>query len=121
MLKIGEYFRTPWGDIGKITNIPKHNKYFDDGFCLECKFITCGSEAMKELNSTPNIIDLIEPMDLMFVDIDNGYEGGIIVPRIAETQNELKKYIDNFKNNTYQLKGIITHEQIDNMEYKTGE
>ena len=62
-MKVGEYFRTPYGDIGKITDIPKHDKYQDDGFYLDDEFIICGRKAMKELKSTPNIIDLIEVGD----------------------------------------------------------
>lgn len=109
MLKIGEYFRTPWGDIGKITDIPKHNKYFDDGFYLEGKFITCGSKAMKELNSTPKIIDLIE---------DGDYVNGHLV---------IKKHNDLILEDTFDLvedediKSIVTREMFESMEYRIGE
>ena len=122
-MKIGDYVRTDDGLIGKVVS--ELYEYKDS---IGCDIDFGNNDIYNEyemyqniIKSSPNIIDLIEPMDLMFVDIDNGYEGGIIVPRIAETQNELKKYIDNFKNNTYQLKGIITHEQIENMEYRIGE
>ena len=116
MLKIGEYFRTPWGDIGKITNIPKHNKYLDDGFCLEGKFITCGSEAMKELNSIPNIIDLIEVGD---------YVNGECVYSRCETKLWLDGdtgeilIIDGEPDEP--IKSIVTKEKFESMEYKVGE
>lgn len=114
MLKIGEYFRTPWGDIGKITNIPKHNKYFDDGFCLEGKFITCGSEAMKELNSTPNIIDLIEEGDYV-----NGKEIEQIINN--ELYFETSDMASEISFKEKDIKSIVTKEQFESMKYKVGE
>ena len=123
MLKIGEYFRTPWGDIGKITNIPKHNKYFDDGFCLEGKFITCGIEAMKELNSTPNIIELLQVGD---------YVNGQLVKHIAYfegIEEPIKKLI--FADEYHliptevceqnDIKSIVTKEKYESIEYRIGE
>lgn len=105
-MKVGEYFRTPWGDIGKITNIPKHDKYQDDGFYLDDKFIMCGREAMKELKSTPNIIDLIEVGD---------YVNGHIVEDLDDLgyislDDDTIKYDD--------IKSIVTKEQFESMEYK---
>ena len=131
-MKIGDYVRTNNGLIFKIIGGNEDNwqidilystlEFFEDTWLELYQYNDNGGWFVKKnCKHSSNIIDLIEPMDLMFVDIDNGYEGGIIVPRIAETQNELKNYIDNFKNNTYQLKGIITHEQIENMEYRIGE
>lgn len=125
-MKVNDYVRTPQGIIAKIVNIQEDTgQYFLNGNAVSLesknyiadKNITIG----ENFKHSPNIIDLIEPLDLMFIDIDNDNEGGIIVPRIAETKNELKGYIDNFKDNTYQLKGIITHEQIESMEYKVKE
>ena len=119
MLKIGEYFRTPWGDIGKITDIPKHNKYFDDGFYLEGKFITCGSEAMKELNSTPKIIDLIEINDFV------NQEEVILIQEIRDfsTMEEYKEIVfrSGYKIRQEDIKSIVTREMYESMEYKVGE
>lgn len=95
-MEIGDYYRTRYG-IGKLT----------EGLCVLNEII----------KSSPDIIELLEPMDLMYVDIDNGYEGGIIVPRIAETQNELNEYIEKFKNGTLILSGVVTREQLERGVY----
>ncbi len=68
----------------------------------------------KFIKSSSNILDLIEPQDLMYIDIDNGYAGGIIVPRVAETMWELERYINRLKNKEVTLVGIVTHEQLNN-------
>ena len=65
-----------------------------------------------------NIIDLIEPMDLLFIDIDNGYHGGIIVPRIPETLNELNEIKEKINSEELVLKGIVTKEQIKSIKYE---
>ena len=122
MIKVGEYIRTPWGQIGKVRQIATHKPYFDDGFYIEDAFVECGRKAMKEIeNSYPNIIDLLSPQDLMFIDISPDNEGGIIVPRIAETLNELNVYKEAFKNGDAVLKGIVTKEQIQLSLYKVGD
>lgn len=115
-MKIGEYFRTPWGDIGKITNIPKHDKYQDDGFYLNSKFVMCGREAMKELKSTPNIIDLIEVGDYVngyYVNEITDIESALPVLCIMTTNWVALQDID--------IKSIVTKEQFESMEYKVGE
>ena len=112
MIRVGEYIRTPYGDIGRITNIPKHCKYYDDGFSLEHKFVGCGKNVMKKMKSTPNIIDLVSVGDLMYIDICPDDCGGIVVPRIAETLAEGQEYFNKFKSGEYILKGIITKEKI---------
>ena len=115
MLKVGEYFRTPYGVIGKITNIPKHNKYQDDGFCLNNKFIVCGREAMKQLKSTPNIIDLIKEGDL----VNNHIVKQTIynfasIDKIAYLDLEgFNKLVCNDD-----IKSIVTKEQFESMQYE---
>lgn len=117
-LKVGEYIRIN-GKIGKIKEIILNgNLYEDSGIYLENEKIIIGKEEMNKLKSSENIIDLIEPMDLLFVDIDNGYEGGIIVPRIAETMNELNEIKSKIKSGNLKLKYIITREQIENLKYE---
>lgn len=114
-MKVGEFFRTPWGDIGKITNIPKHDKYQDDGFYLNGKFIICGREAMKKLKSTPDIMDLIEVGDYVNgcrVEENNGLGYFIIL------QNGKSKWLS-FKG--LAIKSIVTKEQFENCMYKVGE
>lgn len=121
MIKIGEYFRTPYGKIGKITDIPKHSKYFDDGFSIEHEFVECGRDAMKELESKADIVDLVKVGDLMFIDICPDDCGGIVVPRIAETLAEGLNYNKKFKSGEYILKGIVPKEKIESMTYWVGE
>lgn len=124
-MKVGEYFRTIDGRIGKITRIPKHHPYFDDGFYLNDEFIVCGCEIMEELETEKDILDLIEPMDLLLIDISPDDCGGIVVPRIPETQRELNKFIKYIKSKrkrgTNVLKGITTKEKITEGMYKIGE
>ena len=91
LIEVGEYYRTKYN-----INQLRPNVYVFDDFYKVSK----------------DILDLLDPGDLLFVDIDNGYEGGIIVPRIAETENELKGYIDNIRDGTYTLKGVLTKEHI---------
>ena len=123
MIKKGEYFRTRWGVIGKVIDIPKFSVWHDDGFSLDNgKFISCGRKLMKQLKSTKNILDLLQPQDLLYIDIDpyDGY-GGIAVPRVPETQAELDKYIEKIKIGDYKLKGIVTHELLEECVYKEGD
>ena len=121
MIKVGEYFRTPYGKIGKITDIPKHSAYFDDGFSIEHEFIECGRDIMKELESKSDITDLVAVGDLMFIDISPDDCGGIVVPRIAETLAEGLNYNKKFKSGEYILKGIVPKEKIESMIYWVGD
>ena len=118
--KINEYFRTPDGKIGKITDIPKHSVYFDDGFSIEHEFIECGRDIMKELESKPDITDIVAVGDLMFIDISPDDCGGIVVPRIAETEYDLERFKEKFKSGEYVLRGIVPKEKINNMIYWVG-
>ena len=68
-----------------------------------------------------NIIDLIEPMDLMFIDICPDDCGGIVVPRIAETLRELNDFKERFASGNCILKGVVTKEQIKANTYWVGE
>lgn len=123
MIKVGEYIRTPYG-IGKIAYIPKHSRYADDGFVVEDtkpRFIECGRTYMqKHLKSTPDITELLEPQDLLYIDIDNGYEGGIIVPRVPETQKEVYDYIKSFKKGKTTLIGVVPREILQENVYLIG-
>lgn len=116
-MNVNDYIRTKNDGIKKILDI--------GSFCgiKQYKIDEEGNYVIDNsiIKSSPNIIDLLEPMDLMYIDIDNGYEGGIIVPRITETQNELNEYIEKFKDGTLILKGVITKEQLDNSTYWIGE
>jgi len=68
-----------------------------------------------------DITDLIEPMDLMFIDISPDDCGGIVVPRIAETINELEQWKERIFNKNCILKYVLTREQTESGRYKVGE
>ena len=117
-MKVGDYVRfydRYWTEIGQIV---------DEVEDSHLKVVKCKDgyyDLDNFIKSSPNIIDLLKPMDLIYVDIDNGYAGGIIVPRIAETYAELKQIIDEIKLENYILKGVVTKEQLENCMYKVGE
>jgi len=69
--------------------------------------------------SSSNILDLIEPWDLLYVDIDpdDGY-GGIIVPRIAETEAELDRWKTKIINKEWKLEGVVTKEILEENIYE---
>lgn len=117
-MKIGDYVRfydRDWTEIGQIVDEVEDShlkvvKCKDDYYDLD-NFI----------KSSPDILDLLKPMDLLYIDIDNDYADGIIVPRIAETQNELNLMIGLIKSGKWILKGVVTSEQLDSMKYKVGD
>ena len=126
-MNVGDYVRyktlSNQIKINKIKNIVEP----DDGelsmtntilYDLNNKDVTADKYIIK---SSPNIIELLEPMDLLYIDIDGGFEGGIVVPRIPETLNELNDFIEVIKSGHWILKGVVTHEQLENNMYKVGE
>lgn len=121
-LEVGMYVRNKSFGIGKINKdyFDSNNKHwFNVQFgCYEDEECHCGiCEETKGFKVSYNILDLIEPQDLLYVDIDNGYMGGIIVPRIAETLRELEKFKELIKSEAWILKSIVTHEQMEVMQY----
>lgn len=112
-MKVGDYVRTTSGDIGIIIECPEKLK---NEYGRYIWFETAGEQrpiiSEYVIKSSPNILKLLEPMDLLYVDIDGGFEGGIIVPRIPETLNELNDYIKKIKSGELILKGVVTHEQL---------
>lgn len=123
-MTVGEYMRTPKG-VGKIVKTYQDKQdsyiYLDSGITID--YITkdfTKDEINKMYPSSPNIIDLIDGGDLMYIDISPDNSGGIVVPRVAETQYELDKYKELLNSERYILKGIVTYEQLFQMEYKVG-
>ena len=103
--------------IGKIKQINQETVYVDMKGNLPISF------NKKQISKASNdITDLIEPQDLMYIDIDpkDGW-GGIVVPRIAETLNELKKWKDRIKSGECKLVSVTTHESIESISYKVGD
>lgn len=121
-MNVGDYVRTKKQGIKRIDKIFENatvNKYgFKDKKNDYEYFVIRTDEIIK---SSPQIIDLIEVGDLMYIDISPDNCDGIIVPRIAETENELNKYKEKINSGEYILKAIITHEQLENEVYRVEE
>lgn len=119
-LKEGMYVRYETLDsIYEITKINKINEYVPQSGQLYLKTDVCVKSNV--IKASYNIIDLIEPMDLMYIDISPDNCGGIVVPRIAETLNELDKWKERFSNGSCILKGVVTREQLESNIYRIGE
>lgn len=110
-INVGEYVRTNLG-IGTV-----HRIYNDIGGY----YVRFSKKVIKKwvtiTNHSKDITDLIECQDLLYIDISPDNCGGIVVPRIAETQEELNKIISNIKNGVWILKEIVTKEQIKSNAY----
>ena len=72
-------------------------------------------------NASYELMDLVEPGDLMYIDISPDDCGGIVVPRVAETLNELNKWKLRLSSGQCKLKSVLTKEQIINNWYEVGE
>lgn len=119
-VNVNDYVRTKDGLIRKIVEIDKLIYIDKDYISDEPEYHNSLIEE-DVIKSSPDIIDLLKPMDLLYIDIDNGYAGGIIVPRIAETQAELNLIIDLIKSGKWILKDVVTNEQLDSMKYEVGD
>ena len=135
-MKVGDYVRTKYG-IRKVIQIDNETTskircYVLDKFYNECKM--CFSNYIYDENiikSSPNIIDLIEENDLIEIEykISTGENQKEIVQVIKNVNNKLfiKTYtehyvfIEDIEKTIYKIKGIITHEQIESIEYKVKE
>ena len=112
-MKQNDYVRTKNGDLFILDDIID-NKVIPR--YIHLPYAVWENEINK---SSPNVLDLIEPMDLLYIDIDpDDGCGGITVPRIAETQEELDKIKNKLRLNIYMLKGVITREQLNRMIYE---
>ena len=116
----GMYVRTKKGFINKIEKILDKEKTLSKRIIktekeeLDWFFgfeeYTDLFEPSHFIKASYDILDLIQPMDVLFVDIDNGHAGGIIVPRIPETINEVNKIKEKIKKGELILKGIVPKE-----------
>lgn len=100
-LEIGMYVRTLNGKIWIIKSKQAISGHRKDIF-----------------NASYELMDLIETGDLMYIDISPDNCGGIVVPRVAETLNELNKWKEKFASGECVLKAILTKEQIIHNWYK---
>ena len=125
-MKIGDYVRVNIETYNKFVGITKlENETNDYWFFEDLTIPKRTNKRSKEftnineliIKSSPNIIDLITIGDLMYIDINPDDCGGIVVPRIAETERELKHFTRYIESGSYILKGIVTKEQLNNMTY----
>ena len=119
-MKVGDYVRLKNGYIDKIeelklqTKYTKYHKLLFEHKVVECLF---SDEDLKQLKSSPNIIDLIEVGDYVngyyVEDIRRRYDDGIIVMLECATGS------NHFQAPMYNedIKSIVTHEQFERMQY----
>lgn len=107
--------------IRKIIEIPEDKRYASIYIDKEANH-SKGLSPKNIIATSYDILDLLKPLDLMYIDIDP-YDGlgGIVVPRIAETMAELNKYKALIKMGEYKLISIITYGEIKNGSYVVGE
>lgn len=113
MIGIGEYIKTDADIIARIAGIMKDGSYELD-IEFENEYIVYDYNI---ISHSKNILDLIECQDLLYIDISPDDFGGIIVPRIAETLNELNLLKTKIENGYYILKGIIPKEKLNREVY----
>lgn len=118
-MKANDYVRTKDGLIGKVTKIVTDNIFYVQFFDNLPRKTTIEEASITKSDS--NILKLLEPMDLLYVDIDGGFDGGIVVPRIPETLDELDKMIEFINSGQWVLKDVVTHEQLNEVKYDVGE
>lgn len=114
-LKENMYIRTKDGIIDKV--IIDYNGHCASPNC-ECKHISCAKNYYDEdkiVKASYNIIDLIEK---------NDYINGSWVNKIVDGKPIHEDYNDPFYSFGWEnddIKTVITHEQMEQMEYKVGE
>lgn len=90
---VGDYVRTPFG----ITRIKEN-------VCLLAEV----------LRSSKDVLDLLEPLDLLYIDIDptDKEEDCLVVAYVCETQEELENLKSSIRNKKWVLKGIVSRETL---------
>lgn len=128
-MNVGDYVRTKRDGIGKIISFSYNEDY-------ECCFIELANRrtGIKECNiikSSPQIIDLIEVGDyvngLPVIRIYNesekydnsSYKFSMKVVEVKNDNYETIPFDDIFKNE--EIKTIVTHEQMEAMQYRVEE
>lgn len=125
--KIGMYARFN-GKIGRIKHICtceqcKARGYYEpviENIHGDNEYVSCYFK--DGLKTSNDILDLLEVQDLMYIDISpNDVGPGIIVPRIAETINELNKWKLRLKSNECKLVGVTPHEILESQCFRIGD
>lgn len=117
MIKVGDYVRTDKGLIGKLIKKEEYDTHvileYEGQYCKRV-LSTTGTDS-EVIKSSPNIIDLIEEKDIITYEYETSI-GKIIEYNVTVLLSLLNELEEN--SNKYKIKSIITHEQIETMEYK---
>lgn len=131
-LNVGDYVRTKYGIIAKITDIIEDlsidcdkDVYYEDSLKDNMPMMEIPYNLKDEyiIKSSPQIIDLIEVGDFITYKQGNFYWG---IPEIVSgrynRENQLTQLIvDEKPLNTVEILTVVTHEQFENISYKVGE
>ena len=117
-IEVGEYIRTKQGDISKVRYVDEEHIFLKDCVWskndLYEKIDVLYFDDEEIAKHSKNIIDLIEVNDIVTYWIDTqSYNGWV--------QNFIdKELLKDMKKNFIEedIKSIVTHEQIEDMEYK---
>ena len=116
-LKPNMYIRTKEGKIDKVLEI--NTEDFDIPAVRLASFPLGMYQGMFEYEKANyDLLELIEPLDLMYIDISPDDCGGIVVPRIAETLKELEKWKERIRSGECKLVMIATSQQINEICYE---
>lgn len=134
-MNIGDYVRTEDGTITRIKMF--YEKKWKEPELIYARFLCEDYEIYeypRQAKSSPNIIDLVEYMDLLWLEhpiklYDSDTTIGLFNPVRCDGFTTFEDgthciilnldYIVDIKD--LKIKGIITHEQIESMEYKVKE
>lgn len=117
-IKVGEYVRTKDGVIAKLDYVEEEFYYFDNYLYREYEdeidFLTVEQLPEYITKHSPKIIDLIEVGD---------YVNGKEIHEIDEQRKRLYSYErdDYHIFNERDIQRIVTHEQMEEMEYKVND
>ena len=116
-LKPNMYIRTKEGKIDKIVEI--NTEDFEEPTVRLASYPIGMYQGMFEYEKANyDLLELIEPLDLMYIDISPDDCGGIVVPRIAETLNELEVWKERIKSGKCNLVMVATSQQINEICYE---
>lgn len=116
-LKPNMYIRTEDGKIDKVIEI--NTEDFDEPVVRLSSFPIGMYQGMFEYKKANyDLLELIEPMDLMYIDISPDDCEGIVVPKIAETLNELEEWKERIRSGECKLVEVATSQQIRSISYE---
>lgn len=111
------YIRTKEGKIDKVLEI--NTEDFDEPAVRLASYPIGMYQGMFEYEKANyDLLELIKPLDLMYIDILPDDCGGIVVPRIAETINELEEWKERIRSGECKLVMIATSQQINEICYE---